>query len=269
MGVTHHVDNSLIERFEAIAQIMSQVHKTINQAYALQCTPEFKDNGSLVTQTDREVEIFIRNFLSQRFPEDGQVGEEFPEMDKKGEYTWYIDPIDGTSSFVHRVPLFGCMLALKRGDDVKMGYIHFPALNETVYAVVGKGTWWSPSFSDDFIRANVGDKSKMSESCFSYSGREYFQLANNLVLLDNLRDQFALERMWGDCYGHMCVATGRLDFMIDPSLAPWDIPALEIITKEAGGIFIEWDVPNGPCRGAISTNSALAKEFAETKKLFE
>lgn len=224
---------------------------------------ETKDNGTYVTEADRDAEVFIRAKILENFPDDGIIGEEFPEQNKKGEFTWTIDPIDGTSSFIHQVPLFGTMIGLlDNNENALLGVIHMPALSETIYAQKGKGTFWSPANSKEFIRAQVGNKSKLDECTFSYSAAEYFEMNDELELLDTLRKNIFRERVWGDCYGHILAATGRIDIMVDPGLEIWDLVPIKIITEEAGGEFFGIDKGVGVnCKGGISTNSNLKEQL--------
>jgi histidinol-phosphatase len=90
---------------------------------------DLKDDGSPVTLADREAERVIRDLLSARFPDDGFVGEEQGEENGRSGRRWIVDPIDGTRSFVHGVPLYGVMVALEEDGRPVLGVLHFPALN--------------------------------------------------------------------------------------------------------------------------------------------
>ena len=105
---------------------------------------EFKDDESPVTMADREAEIFIREGLQAAYPEDGIVGEEFEPTESGSGRTWYVDPIDGTKSFLSGVPLFGVLVGLAGPDDTSLaGAVYLPALDEMVCAARGEGCYWN------------------------------------------------------------------------------------------------------------------------------
>ncbi|MDH4109490.1 MAG: hypothetical protein OEW35_14355, partial [Gammaproteobacteria bacterium] len=102
-----------------------------------------KADASPVTRADQETEVFLRDRIEAACPGDSIVGEEFPSKDGTTGYKWYLDPIDGTQSFIRGVPLFGTLIGLQQGVDAVMGVIVFPALGEIVYAAKGGGAWWA------------------------------------------------------------------------------------------------------------------------------
>lgn len=238
-------DSELKKRLEWGLVALEKTHAVIMDFYRRDIQVEVKADHSFVTDADRLCEKLLREMLAQQFPQDGIIGEEFQDQNKEGPYTWTIDPIDGTSSFVHRVPLFGTMLGLIHKDEAILGLVHFPALNETIYAARGQGAWWSPSYSKEFQRCWVKPQSvPLPQATFSYSAAEYFKRNNREHLLEALRQNVGFERVWGDCYGHMLVATGRLDIMVDPGLAIWDLVPIKVISEEAGGEFFGIDGSN-------------------------
>ncbi|MEJ2679776.1 MAG: inositol monophosphatase family protein, partial [Gemmatimonadota bacterium] len=103
---------------------------------------ERKADGTPVTVADRESERQVREAVAARFPGDAVVGEEFGG-DATGGRRWIVDPIDGTKSFIHGVPLYGVLLALEADGEAVLGVLHFPALDETVSAARGLGCWWN------------------------------------------------------------------------------------------------------------------------------
>src|ERR1017187_6754452 len=91
-----------------------------------------KSDSSPVTRADRESEEYLRKRIREHFPDDKILGEEFGEDGTDGLRRWILDPIDGTKSFVHGVPLYGVMIALEDSDTITHGCVYFPALNEMV-----------------------------------------------------------------------------------------------------------------------------------------
>lgn len=195
---------------------------------------ETKEDQSPVTIADRRSEEKIREMLSRYFPDHGIVGEEFGGSTGHHEYTWYVDPIDGTQAFIRGVPIYGVLLGLARQDELIVGVAHLPALNETISAAVGEGCYWNGR------RAKVSEVNHLRRSWFCHAGAEYFHDTGRLEVYEALESATARQRTWGDCYGHVLVATGRADLCVDPILFPWDAAAMIPILQEAGGAFTDW-----------------------------
>jgi histidinol-phosphatase len=217
---------------------------------------ETKPDDSPVTAADHDAERIVRDLLTARFPRDGIVGEEFGEERSGASRRWIVDPIDGTRSFVRGVPLYGVMLALEDEGDAVLGVIHFPALDETVYAARGAGCWWNGR------RAIVSDTTHLSHAFGLTTDVENIYRTDRGRGWDMLRSRVSEWRTWGDCYGYALVATGRADFMLDPILSVWDAAAVAPIIDEAGGVFTDWDGEPGYRNGSvIATNAALARDI--------
>jgi len=221
---------------------------------------ERKRDKSPVTEADKQAEKLIRSRLSKAFPKDGFLGEESGEKPSKSGRRWVIDPIDGTKSFIHGVPLYGNMIGLEANGDVLLGVVNFPALNQIYYAEQGGGAFCN------FQRITVSTVKKFDEALLCATSEDYI-FGNGTSPLDNLRGQTGLFRTWGDCYGHCLVASGNADIMIDPKMNPWDIAALLPIVTEAGGMCFDYD--GNPAsifgKGLVSTNRPLGE--ALLKKL--
>jgi len=214
-----------------------------------------KPDQSPVTIADKRTEERLRELISARFPDHGIVGEEFGAHNTGSSYRWIIDPIDGTLSFIRGVGLFGLLLGLELDGEMVVGVANLPAINELVYAARGLGCFWNGR------QARVSQVSGLSDatllvtdvrSCF-FSGRG--------EAYGRLSEATKLQRTWGDCYGHILVATGRAEIMLDPIMNPWDCAALLPILQEAGGTFTDWE-GNATIDGgnAISTNRLLFGE---------
>lgn len=200
---------------------------------------EKKRDGTHVTEIDRRVEELLRREVEAAFRGEKIVGEEFGVSGGAGDVTWYIDPIDGTCSFVSGVPLFGTLIGLTYRQAPVLGYVHLPAMNETVYAARGLGCWWKRQNSDTPERARVSEISEMKDAIFSSTSRDGFVQVGRADLYEALCSRFALSRGWSDCYGHILVATGRADLMVDAVCNDWDsVPFLPLL-EEAGGIFCD------------------------------
>lgn len=201
---------------------------------------ELKEDDSPVTIADREAEQYIRQQLERAFPEDGILGEEFGEKPGTSGRRWVIDPIDGTKSFVQGLPLYGVLVGLESESATASptsiaGAAYIPALDEMVCAALGEGCWWNGD------RAAVSTVSELSAACICYTSSRSFSAQSRESSWSQLSSRARLVRGWGDCYGHLLVATGRAEAMFDPIINSWDCCALVPILLEAGGTFTAWN----------------------------
>lgn len=244
---------------EATARVAREAGAVALRHFRTQLTVETKSDGSPVTIADRQAEEAARAILEELFPEDGVLGEELGLTRSDAPRRWIIDPIDGTKSFVHGVPLWGTLVALVEGEAVLSGAAYFPAVDELVVAAPGAGCLWNGrparvSPIDDLARATVlttDERFLDAPACAA----PYRTLAGSA----------SLSRGWGDCYGYLLVATGRAELMTDGTLSPWDAASLMPIIEEAGGVFTDWRGRRTAFgQGVIATNRALA---ARTRSL--
>lgn len=244
MSLVDKVNPEYQTRLEFALTAAEQARELILRYYQNQdLAVDSKHDSTPVTEADRGAEQLIRQLLDTSFPEDGVLGEEFPEKPGQNQFRWILDPIDGTKSFVHGVPLFGCLIGLEEiGPDEKrqcvLGVCGFPALDEVVYAARGSGAWWKIRDAAP-IPARVSQVDTLEEACFCTTNAARWEALNLGKPYDELSRRVKLTRGWGDCFGHMLVATGRAEIMVDPVLSEWDAAALLPILEEAGGHFID------------------------------
>jgi histidinol phosphatase-like enzyme (inositol monophosphatase family) len=194
---------------------------------------EAKGDATPVTIADRLVEDAVREDLDERYPDHTVKGEERDDKPGDPRYTWYVDPIDGTKSFVQGVPLFGTLLACLIDDVPRVGAIYLPALNELIVAADGEGCW------HDGRRSRCSKVSRIKEATI-VAGSVTRAIDRSDAYRD-LADRAKLNRGWGDAFGYALVATGRAEAMIDPKISPWDCAAMPPILREAGGWAGNWD----------------------------
>jgi len=200
---------------------------------------ELKSDASPVTVADREAETLLRERIQAAFPDDGIVGEEFDDVKGTSGYRWILDPIDGTKSFIHGVPLYGTMIGVEFNSRSVVGVVLFPGLSEYIYASVGQGAWHVRGDADP-QRAEVSKTAKLDQSLFCATSVASFYTFSRGEAFDKLMAGTQLTRTWGDCYGYLLVATGRAEVMIDPVMNVWDAAALQPIMEESGGTFTDW-----------------------------
>lgn len=193
---------------------------------------ENKGDGSPVTAADRDLESFLRAELGALFPEDGFLGEEFPETPGTSGGRWIADPIDGTKSFIHGVPLWSILLAYESSDGIEFGAIACPASGQLVYAQRGKGC-----FDQNGRPVRASTRTDLDGAYVMASWLEDWPLD----LVDSLQKGGTVVRTWGDAFGYLLVATGHAESMVDFTVSPFDIAPMPVIMAEAGAVFTDLD----------------------------
>lgn len=216
---------------ELALQLVREAEEPILSRYQKKIEVVKKRDSSPVTEADREAELLVRRRLADVHPDHGVIGEEHGVTLPEARYQWVVDPIDGTKAFIHGVPLFGTLLALlDRGKPV-VGVIHMPALGETVWAALGRGAFHNGSPCRVSAVATLSDALLCDGSALTVSRSPW-----GAAWMD-LRGEAGVSRGWGDCYGHLLVACGRAEAMLDPVVSIWDVAPMGIILPEAGGRF--------------------------------
>jgi histidinol phosphatase-like enzyme (inositol monophosphatase family) len=223
-----------------------------------------KADQSPVTVADRGAEDLLRSRIADRFAADGIIGEEFGEVPGETGYQWILDPIDGTKSFIHGVPLYTTLVAVLLNGEPIIGVIHAPALGETVYAAKGGGCWYVSGPNSQPTAAHVSNVERLSESLLVTTEIASFSTHREKDARDvffKLQDATRLVRTWGDGYGYLLIATGRAEVMIDPAMNLWDAAPLQTVIEEAGGTYTDWKGnPTVHAGEAIATNGYVTKE---------
>ena len=211
-----------------------------------------KGDGSPVTVADRSAERLIREELEAVFPDDGILGEEEPEKFGTSGRRWILDPIDGTKAFTHGVPLYSNLLALEDQEGIAIGVINVPALEETVWAGRGLGCFCNGE------PARVNDRAGIDGAYLTSSGLTPW---DDDSLLRAKRAGTNL-RTWGDGYGYILVATGRVEAMFDPVAEVYDVAPMPVILSEAGGVFTDLNGNPSPDGGSgLATNGVIHEEL--------
>jgi histidinol-phosphatase len=226
---------------------------------------EAKGDGSPVTVADREAELLLRDWIRERFPTHGILGEEFGGIEGTDPIRWIVDPIDGTRSFMRGVPLYGVLIGIEVEGEPLVGVAHFPALGETVSAARGLGCRWWPAPAGmaegdraPVIPGRVNDVDALDRALVLTSDAVMTASSPACSGWSDLLAATDYARSWGDAYGHALVATGRAEVMVDSVLSPWDAAPLLPILEEAGGRFTDLAGHPGIHGGSgISTNGVL------------
>ncbi|MBC2593031.1 histidinol-phosphatase [Ruficoccus amylovorans] len=206
---------------------------------------ERKADSTPVTDADRGAEQLMRKMIAERYPAHGIIAEEFGNERENAEFVWVLDPIDGTKSFISHVPLFGTLIALLHKGEPVLGCIHQPVLGELL---IGDNETCILNGSPTRVRPCPD----LSKAVISTTDPALFaQGKHHVPGLDRLAEEAWLTRSWGDCYGYLLVATGRVDLMLDPVLETWDLMALIPIIRGAGGVITDW-YGNEPTQGRFA-----------------
>ena len=148
-----------------------------------------------------------------------------PDRPGDGPFRWILDPIDGTKSFIHGVPLYGTLVGIEHEGEPVAGVIRIPALDECVYAAARTGGLVSTRRPSRPGRPGSRRARQLSEGLFLTSEVATFDEIGRRDVYDRLQAAARLSRSWGDCYGYLMVATGRAEVMVDPVAAVWDLAA--------------------------------------------
>jgi myo-inositol-1(or 4)-monophosphatase len=227
--------------------ILAETRALIVNAFDRDFQYQRKADQSWVTEIDLAVERLMRARLAEQFPQHGVIGEEFSDQNRAGEYTWVVDPIDGTASLRHRVPLFGTLLALRHEERPVLGFIDLPMLGRLYSGGAGLGVWCNdrtlriPDASSDFPEStSVTSDSSTSSEMISIGGRGAFVSAGAPQVFDELMRRHRPVRTYTDCFGHGLALEGSVGAMVDFDLRLWDIAATQVLIPEAGGKFVCW-----------------------------
>jgi histidinol phosphatase-like enzyme (inositol monophosphatase family) len=229
------MSNSLRQSLDFAVDAVWQAGRITSRYFQTDVQTDWKQDETPVTIADREAELKLRKLIGDYYPDDGILGDEYGAQEGKSGYRWIIDPIDGTKSFVQGVPFYGVLLAREGAEGVDIGCVYMPALDEMVWAARGEGCWWNGR------RARVSTVARLEDACICYTSWKSFAENGREDAWRDLTRTVRLHRGWGDCYGHILVATGRAEASFDPIMNPWDCGPLLPILEEAGGSFTDWN----------------------------
>ncbi len=223
---------------------------------------DFKGKIDLVSAADRASEDFLKARLQERFPDDAMLAEESGASPGKSDFTWIIDPLDGTTNFVHGHPMFAVSLAISGAAGVEAGVIYLPVTRELFFAQQGEGAFGPGG------QLTVSSPQVLGEalSCtgFPYNRREIIDtlLEDVRRLMDSCQ---GFRRMGSACVDLAYVAAGRYDCFMERNLKPWDTAAGALLVLEAGGHVSNFSGgpfdPFGP--ELVATNGHIHDEFLQ------
>ncbi len=241
-----------------LAHVLADDADSISQSrfQAMDLRVDTKPDLTPVTDADRAVEEGIRRTLAKARPRDAVLGEEHGSSGAS-QRRWVVDPIDGTKNFVRGVPVWATLVALMVEDEVVAGVVSAPQLNRRWWAMKDGGAFTGRSFYKA-TPCRVSDVSSLSDASFSYSSLDGWSESGQLEDFLALARRCWRTRAYGDFWSYMMVAEGSVDIAAEPELELYDMAALDVIVREAGGRFSGLDGQDGPTGGnALATNGML------------
>ena len=241
-----------VSLLQAVTELATLAGNEANRYFRTGVAVEFKGDGSPVTAADRAAETVARDWIRHHFPDDGILGEEFGLEQPEAPRRWVLDPIDGTKSFIHGVPLWGTLVAIVEGETVLAGAVYAPPTQELVAAAAGQGAWFNGS------RTYVSTTVSLAGATLLTTDARFPDRPLRQARWETLARATRIVRTWGDCYGYLLLATGRADIMVDDQMNPWDAAAVQVVVEEAGGRFTDFRGRSTAFGGdSIATNAAL------------
>ena len=227
-------------------------------------TARAKADGTLVTRADTEVEAMLRRRIGETFPDHAILGEEqgYTAGGSAGVPRWVVDPIDGTHNFARGIPVWATLIAFERDAVIEIGVVSAPALGWRWWAGRGLGAFRAPipDKGSAAARIHVSDRATIAEAQLLY-GSYALTLDAWGGRADGLLREAWRTRGLGDFWGHMLVAEGAAEVMLEGAIEPYDIAAVVPIIEEAGGRLTDVDghatIEAGHC---ITTNGVMHDE---------
>ena len=240
------------------AREVGQIH--LNYFGQISSIKKKSSDNDLLTLADVESDSYIKSKIKQNYPLDSIVSEESDSLQNQSEYTWVIDPLDGTTNFAHNLPIFAVSIGLKKYEETVLGVVYNPAVNKCFYAEINKGA---------FLNGEIIHPSSnrlLSESLiatgFPYLHDELYDMS--FLIFKELYDGTRGIRRLGAAALDLCfVAMGRFDAFYEFNLNPWDICAGSLIAKEAGCIVSDWNGERLPSDGSriLCTNKCVNSDM--------
>ena len=225
---------------------------------------KFKNPRSLLTKVDLLADKTIKNTISKKYPKHNFLTEESGLTKKGSEYTWIIDPIDGTTNFTSEIPYFAVSIALAKNNEVIMGVVYNPCTKETFFAEKGKGAFMNNK------RIKVSNKNNLKDALLAFALPSNIRITKKtLLLLSKIFGSVRGMRNPGSAALNMCyIAAGKFDLFLSLSLSSWDAAAAFLIIEEAGGKVTNldkkgWAINDKTC---IATNKKLHDKFTKLLK---
>jgi myo-inositol-1(or 4)-monophosphatase len=191
-----------------------------------------------VTEGDRAGERVMREMIEARYPEHGIHGEEYGIKPSRSGFTWVLDPVDGTRSFISGMPTWATLIGLNFEDRPRVGVMNQPFVGETFYGNP-EGAWSVHQGTSRKIRTRPARP--LGQAIFTTTAPELYRSPAEKEVLRRLSGATRLTRYGGDAYFFCVLAAGQTDLALDAHMEPYDIAPLIPIIEGAGGIVTTWE----------------------------
>lgn len=216
---------------EVCVDAVRQAGHLVGNRFLTEKEISFKGRADIVTDVDLASERLILGILTSEFPQFSILSEESEPVTRDSEYTWVVDPIDGTRNFAEGIPHFCLVVALARGSEIVLGITFDPLKDELFVAEAGKGAFLNGN------RISVSQRQEVSESILGFDLGYVDEKAG--LALDMVRSLWpgiqGMRLMGSSALGLAYAACGRLDIYFHHQLSPWDIASGLVLLREAGG----------------------------------
>ena len=209
---------------------------------------DIKKDMTPVTEVDIKAENTIKEIILNAFPDYGFYGEETCRENKNSEYTWLVDPIDGTKGFVRGYPFFSTQIALMHHDEIILGVSNAPIFEEIIFAEKGKGAWMNNK------QMHISNTKDIVSSTISTGNLKTIAQSENWMNLGEIVSKADRIRGYGDFYHYHLLASGKIDVVIESDVNILDVAALSLIIEESGGVFTDFQGK----RSNLDTTSVIA-----------
>ena len=215
-------------------EIMADLARSfIRQSILTKPKIEYKTDGSPVTNFDKELEVILRGYIHEKYPEHGIIGEELTAVNPSAEFTWLLDPIDGTLAFLTGIPVYGTLISLLHDGFPILGIIDIPKTSDRWIGQKNKKTLHNGRF------IKTSDCSVLSEATLSTSSPDYYD-ETNINVLKTLQSATVQTVYGGSCVAYGQIASGKIDLGIDANFDIHDFLPLIPIIEGAGGFLTNW-----------------------------
>jgi histidinol-phosphatase len=231
------LDRALVAACEA-ARAAGAIERALFRSTGL--SVEIKADATPVTAADRGAEAAIREVFGRLMPECGVVGEELGSCGPD-RVRWIVDPLDATANFVAGIPYFAVLLGLEVAGELTFGLVHAPVLGPegtSWWGAPGRGAWTAPGIPDRWDAGDplrVATTTSLAAARICHGGLDVLRRSPIARSFEDLVDQVARTRGFGDWWGHCLVAEGRVDAMVEGAVAYHDIAAIVPLIEAAGG----------------------------------
>ncbi|HPG31231.1 MAG TPA: inositol monophosphatase family protein [bacterium] len=248
--------NKTIELAKSAGKILIENFRKINQNEIY-----FKNPKDIVTEIDKKTENFIVSEIARAYPEDNIIAEEDSvRLNHIDSNLWIIDPLDGTTNYLHGIPYFAVSIAYYENNEPEIGVVYIPALDETFYAQKNQGAY----LNGEKISVSSTNKLINSLAVTGFACIRADKPDNNLENFNRIAPKLREIRRFGAAAADGCyVACGRFDFFWEKYLRKWDIAASTLIVREAGGKVTDFSGKENNLDGKniIMSNSVLHNEL--------